>query len=243
MDIISLITQTNAISILFFCITAILVTYEFVLFLRDKKKKVRPVIPGFSAGKPSPVQASKPAISTPPALKKKGTSSRKNAVAGIAGLVILATTGLIVYITIQNNNKSALPPINSQAQSDTTQELITISTDSAQLDTAASDEAMMQQSDSSETAATGTAAESSDSAALSGTDAEATETADLLATSEADTVAIDDSVLDEATDATLAAATEPSPTPISELPLTSSYQYFFSAVAVASMILLASLVF
>lgn len=242
MDIISLITQTNAISVLFFCITAILVTYEFVLFLRDKKKKVRPVIPGFSAGKSSPVQASKPAISTPPALKKKGATSRKNAVAGIAGLVILATTGLIVYITIQNNNKSALPPLNSQAQSDTTQELINIGTDSAQLNTTASDEAMLQQSDTSQTA-TDAAAQSSDSAALSSTDADATETAELLASSEADTIAIDDSVLDEAADATLAAATEPSPTPISQLPLTSSYQYFFSAVAVASTILLASLVF
>lgn len=241
MDIISLITQTNAISILFFCITAILVTYEFVLFMRDKKKKVRPVIPGFSAGKSSPVQASKPAISTPPALKKKGASSRKNAVAGIAGLVILVTTGLIVYITIQNNNKSALPPINSQAQSDTTQDLINVGSDSAQLNTTATDEAMLMQQTSNSQTATNEA--STQSAALSSTDAVATETADLLATSEADTIAIDDSVLDEASDATLAAATEPSPTPISELPLTSSYQYFFSAVAVASTILLASLVF
>lgn len=242
MDIISLITQTNAISVLFFCITAILVTYEFILFIRDKKKQVRPVIPGFSAHKSSPVAASKSPINAPPALKRKGGTSRKNMAAGLAGLVILATTGLIVYITVQNNNKSALPPINSQAQSDTTQELINVGSSSAELEPAATDEALMTQQTEEDTSSQSAQATES-TATDTTTDEEASDTANLLASDESDIIVIDDSVLDETSDATLAAATEPTPTPITELPLTSTYQYFFSAIALASTILLASLVF
>lgn len=66
-DIITLISKTNKISIVFFVITCVLLGYEFYLFLKDKKGNKKPTIPVFKkgGGEPLSTHAPKP-MPTPP---------------------------------------------------------------------------------------------------------------------------------------------------------------------------------
>jgi hypothetical protein len=240
MDISSLLSQTNLVSITFFFITIVLIGYEFVLFTKDKKKKSKPVIPGFSSTKSAPMKSSAVKIQPPHAFKKNSLSIRRNVIGGIAGLVILATTGLIVYLTVQNNNKSALPPINSQAQTtDEQTELLNlgaqeVATLEAQPET---------DTESSTSGNLATESVATPSPTLAPTDAvvEATDESTLAqATDEAETTMIDDTDLD--TTEVIVASADPTPTPITTLPLSSTYQYFFTAIGAAATILIVSLV-
>lgn len=68
-DIITLISKTNKISIIFFVVTCILLGYEFFLYLKDKKGNKKPTIPSFKKGVPNgplSTHTPKPMPSPPP---------------------------------------------------------------------------------------------------------------------------------------------------------------------------------
>ena len=145
-----------------------------------------------------------------------------------------------MYLTVQNNNKSALHPNNSQAQTtDEQTELLNlgaqeVATLEAQAET---------DTESSTSSNLATESVATPSPTLAPTDAvvEATDESTLAqATDEAETTMIDDTDLD--TTEVIVASADPTPTPITTLPLSSTYQYFFTAIGAAATILIVSLV-
>lgn len=238
MDISSLLSQTNLVSIVFFFITTLLIGYEFILFTKDRGKKSKPVVPGFSAAKSAPLKSTSARIQPPHAFKKNSLAVSRNTIGAIAGIVILATTGLIVYLTVQNNNKSALPPISSQAQ--TADEQTTLLDLGIQNEaTAAAQTATDTTSTDSGNLASETLATPTPTLVITSTPIATDEPELVLATDEATTTALDDTDVDT-TD--VIAAADPTPTPITSLPLSSTYQYFFTAIAAAATIIVVSLV-
>ncbi len=117
--------------------------YEFIQYRKDKIKKKHPTIPGFKKGigamsikpqaqkiatnptptiaiKNSPVAASNPPASPsfmPPHFKTKGKVN-KNIVGAIAGSAILLATGFVIYFAMNASGNNALPPLGTRANTD-----------------------------------------------------------------------------------------------------------------------------
>ena len=230
MDVSELLTNTNKISLAFFLITSLLIGYELFLFAKDKGKKKKPTIPGFKTGVAAPSAAHAPAVQkiqnaknthrtiaakVPVAAYKPMRVKKgvnKNLVGLIAAGAVLLATGFIVYFSLAASSDQNVPALNTQASAEITP-----------LPTLAP--------------VVNTVEETSDA------DANASDEADIIAlTDEADetNLAQEETDLDTSEfDATDSATV--TPTPITQLPNSSTYQYFIMLSVAATSIIMASL--
>jgi hypothetical protein len=119
MDILAILSQVNKIGLVIFVITLASLCYEFYVFYRDKKKKLKPNIPQLNT-QVSAKPASIPLISQP-SPRRSFTSpirSFKPAFIIAGSIVMLSFLGFIAFKLSTNDGSagSSMAPVKTQAQ-------------------------------------------------------------------------------------------------------------------------------
>lgn len=106
MDILGFIGALNKVALFFFTITLGFVIYEFVMFLRDRKREERPQVPAFDPD--APLQQATPIHTTTQAPQPLMKSNSHRVIQLIIALTIFAIV-TIVMIVFRPNTTEQLP--------------------------------------------------------------------------------------------------------------------------------------